>query len=59
MGRLAREDEKPVVQLPSEVFDAKKRKEDSISLNDVYNLTLHPYILFTVWLNFIVEVILF
>ena len=29
-----------VVQLASKVVDAKKRKEDSISLNDVYDLTV-------------------
>ena len=30
----------PVVQLASKVVDAKKRKEDSIPLNDVYDLTI-------------------
>ena len=30
----------PVVQLASKVVDAKKRKEDSISLSDVYDLTV-------------------
>ena len=30
----------PVVQLASNVVDAKKCKEDSISLNDVYDLTV-------------------
>ncbi|XP_015771485.1 PREDICTED: uncharacterized protein LOC107349815 [Acropora digitifera] len=30
----------PVVQLVSKVVDAKKSKEDSISLNDVYDLTV-------------------
>ena len=30
----------PVVQLASKVVDAKKRKEDSIPLNDVYDLTV-------------------
>ena len=30
----------PVVQLASKVVDAKKRKEDSISINDVYDLTV-------------------
>ena len=30
----------PVVQLASKVVDAKKSKEDSISLNDVYDLTV-------------------
>ena len=30
----------PVMQLVSKVVDAKKSKEDSISLNDVYNLTV-------------------
>ena len=30
----------PVVQLASKVVDAKKRKEDSIALNDVYDLTI-------------------
>ena len=30
----------PLVQLASKVVDPKKSKEDSISLNDVYNLTV-------------------
>ena len=30
----------PVVQLASKVVDAKKRKEDSIPLNDVYDLSI-------------------
>ena len=30
----------PVVQLASEVVDAKESKEESISLNDVYDLTV-------------------
>ena len=34
------QEDNTVVQLAGKFVDAKKRKEDSISLNDVYDLTV-------------------